>query len=347
MALCHQVCFVRLRIDISNSRLLLLHDILHECTSALHVTSVPTLVSMPMPSQTDCRHGFTRVTAYPNSFKRCFVTIPSVIPADKACSSASAELKLTDCCVRDHAERDAFLHCTNPPLVLLQVMGCPVQSLPVYTFTDCGKGMISIKHVALGTPFQYREMRFMLSSSPSVEQRIFRAVAFTLYVMSARSSHMYNSFPTAVLYAARFSFSSSTSDSVFGVLLTVGVATSLESSRPSTAITSRMYENPRGVHDHSTKKEKLITQPSQSSHNAHHDLIRQEFNQSQKFRHQHEWKYRCQIYRLCNNSDLSKVCGRVIQTFQESHHMLVPQFRCFAISIQICVQCPNFVFTQF
>ena len=296
MTLCHQVCFVRLRIDRGKSRLLLLHDILHDCTSALIVASVPTLVSMPMPSQADCRHGFTRVTAYPNSFKRCFVTIPSVIPADKACSSASAELKLTDCCVRDDAERVACPHCTTPPLVPLQVMGCPVQSLPVYTFTHCGREMISIKHVALGTPFKYRVMRFMLSSSPSVAQRIFRAVAFTLYMMPARSSHMYNSFPTAVLYAARFSFSSSTSDSVFGVLLTVGVATSLESSRPSTAIASRMYENPRAVHDHSAKKEKLIIQPNQSSHNAPHDLIRPRVQSIAKVRclgqtaihHQHE-----------------------------------------------------------
>ena len=33
---------------------------------------------------------------------------------------------------------------------------------------------------------------------------IFLAVSFTLYVISARSSHMYDSFPTAVLYTVRF-----------------------------------------------------------------------------------------------------------------------------------------------
>ena len=66
-------------------------------------------------------------------------------------------------------------------------------------------------------------------------------VSFTLHMVSASSWHMYNSFPTAVLYTARFSFSSSTSDSVVGVLFTLGVTTGLESSRQSTTTTSRMY----------------------------------------------------------------------------------------------------------
>ena len=52
---------------------------------------------------------------------------------------------------------------------------------------------------------------------------------------------MHNSFRTGVLCTARFTFSSSTSDFVVGVLFTLGVDTGLEPSRPSTTITSRVY----------------------------------------------------------------------------------------------------------
>ena len=46
-----------------------------------------------------------------------------------------------------------------------------------------------------------------------------------------------------------------------------------------------------------------------------------------------------------NNSDLSRVDGEIL-TFQESCNILVPQFRCFAISVQRSVQFPNFIVTQ-
>ena len=63
--------------------------------------------------------------------------------------------------------------------------------------------LISIKHFAIGTPFKCLAMRFTFISSLSVGLMIFLAVSFTLYRMSAHSWHMYNSFHTAVLYAAR------------------------------------------------------------------------------------------------------------------------------------------------
>ena len=63
------------------------------------------------------------------SVNRCLVTIPSAISVVRACSSASAELRLTHYCVGDRAERVAFPHGTTPPLVLLQVMGGLAQSL--------------------------------------------------------------------------------------------------------------------------------------------------------------------------------------------------------------------------
>ena len=60
---------------------------------------------------------------------------------------------------------------------------------PSNTFTDCGNVVIPIKHFALGTLFKYRVLRFMFISSLS-RHGIFRAVSFTLYMMSVRSWHM-------------------------------------------------------------------------------------------------------------------------------------------------------------
>ena len=179
------------------------------------------------------------------TFNRCFFTIPLKIPVVKAYKSASAELRLTDCYVLDQAEMVPLLHCVSPPLVLLHVWCCPAQSLSVYTFTNGGNVLISMKHFAFRPSFRY----------------------------------MYNSFPTAVLYTARFSFSSSTNDSVVLVLFTL-VDTSLESSRPSTAITSRMHfgfastEHPRAVLSVTQPRKKILS-PSflHSSHNPHHGLV--------------------------------------------------------------------------
>ena len=81
--------------------------------------------------------------------QKIFVTIPSATPVVRAYNSAS-ELKLAVCCVRDHAVSVAFPHCTIPPLVLLHVVAWPAQSLSVYTFTNFGGVVISIRLFALG-----------------------------------------------------------------------------------------------------------------------------------------------------------------------------------------------------
>ena len=78
-----------------------------------------------------------RITSCPNSCKRCFVTISSAIPVVKAYNSASAELRLTVCCVRDHAVSVAFLLCTTPPLVLLHVVAWPAVCVHVPELWSC------------------------------------------------------------------------------------------------------------------------------------------------------------------------------------------------------------------
>ena len=76
-------------------------------------------------------------------------SIPSAIAVVKAYDSASAELELSVCCVRDHAVSVVFPHCSTPPLVLLHVVAWRDQSLSVYTFTNFGGVTISIKLSAL------------------------------------------------------------------------------------------------------------------------------------------------------------------------------------------------------
>ena len=92
MTLCHQVCLVRIRVYQGKCRLLLLHDVLHEQVHQNYMI-------YPSPTSFGCRCLrrliVTRVASCPSSFKRCFVTIPSEIPAFKAWNSASAELRLT------------------------------------------------------------------------------------------------------------------------------------------------------------------------------------------------------------------------------------------------------------
>ena len=112
---------------VRQSRLLLLHATWHEHVLQHHMPCFANSL-------------FTRVTSCSSSFQRCFVIIPLAIPVVRAYNSASAELKLTDCCVLDHADRVALPNCVTPPLVFLHVWCCLAQSLSVYTFTDCGNG---------------------------------------------------------------------------------------------------------------------------------------------------------------------------------------------------------------
>ena len=147
-----------------------------------------------------------RITSCPNSCKRCFVTILSATPVVRAYNSASAELNLIVCCVRDHAVSVAFHHCTTPPLVLLHVGACLAQSLSVYTFTNFEGVVISIRLFALGALLKYLTIRFRFISSLSVGHVIFLAVSFTLYMTSARSWHMYNSSHNCCFHCSSFAF---------------------------------------------------------------------------------------------------------------------------------------------
>ena len=254
VTLCHQICVVLLRVNVCKIRQFLLHYVLH-----IHALQHHMFHSSKSSLGCPCFCRLTVNMVHENFFmsqflqKMCFVTIPSATPVVKAYNSASAELKLTVCCVCDHAVSVAFPHCTTPPLVPLHVVAWPAQSSSVYTFTNFGGVMISIRLFAFGAPFWYLTKRFKFISSLSVGHVIFLAVSFTLYMTSARSWHMCNSFPTIVLCIARFSLSSSTGDSVVGVLFTLGVITGFASSKPRTFITFRMYfgfastEYPRAV----------------------------------------------------------------------------------------------------
>ena len=136
VALCHQVCFVRLRIDTRKSRFDILHD-----HGLQH-----TLVWMPIPSQIDRRHGSLRIPVLSRgvsspSLRQCQVSGRTVLLRRN--SSLLTVVFAT-------MQRG----CTTPPLVLSQVVGCPAQSLSANTLTDCRHVLISIKHFALGTLFQ-------------------------------------------------------------------------------------------------------------------------------------------------------------------------------------------------
>ena len=122
---------------------------------------------------------------------------------------------------------------------------------------------------------------------------------------------------------------------VVGVLLTLGVATSLQSTRASKAITSRMYfgfastEYPRAVLT-ITLPRKNIRPPSRTCHPTMR--IKTGFHQSQKFdaraRQQSVIHMNENIDVQVTISETARICQVwvVIRTFQESHNTFVPQF---------------------
>ena len=147
----------------------------------------------------------------------------------------------------DQAERVVLLHCLTPPLVLLHVWCCPAQSLSVYTFTNEGKLLISLR-------LEHLHLHLVaLCGTRDLSCYFFDAV----HDVGTLLAHVHR------LPTPRLSFSSSTSDSVVGVLFTLGVETGLESTRQSTAITSRMYfgfastEYPRAVLSITQPKKKI------------------------------------------------------------------------------------------
>ena len=175
VTLCHQICFVLLRVDVCKI-----------CQLPLHIHVLQHHVFHSSKSSLGCP-CFCRLTVnmvHENFFmsqflQKMFVTIPSATPVVRAYNSASAELKLTVCCVLDHVVSVAFPHCTTPPLVLLHVVACLAQSLSVYTFTNFEGVMISVRLFALGAPFKYLTIRFRFISSLLVGHAIFLAVSFT------------------------------------------------------------------------------------------------------------------------------------------------------------------------
>ena len=244
-----------------------------------------------------------RVTSYPSSFKRCLVTIPSSLPVVRAYSSASAELKLTDWCVRDHADNVASPHCATPPLVLLQVVGCPAQSPSVYTFTDCGEVMISVRHIAPGAPFKYRVMRFMvISSLCSGTKDLSCCFLQTVHDVCSLLAHVQ---PLSHGCPAHGPFYVLQFDQRLGRWCSLDTRSRHWSRVLQTKHGNHVSDVLRicfnrvstsCCHDNSAKKEDLVVQLSQSPHNAHHDLNRQLLNESLNFdtrartaiRHQHE-----------------------------------------------------------
>ena len=195
-----------------------------------------------------------RVTSCPNSCKRCFVTIPSAIPVVRAYNSASAELKLTVCCVRDHAVSVAF-----STAQLRRMCFCALL-LGLSNRCLCTRSRTS-------EVSRFRPSSLHLERLSSISQYASNSSHHS-HMMSVRSWNMYNNFPTTVLYIARLSLSSSASDSVVGVLLTVGVVTDFASSKPRTVITSRMYigvastEYSRAVCSITLPKKKIFCHPA-------------------------------------------------------------------------------------
>ena len=189
-----------------------------------------------------------RVTSCPNSCMRCFVTIPSAIPVVRAYNSAAAELKLTVCCVRDHAVSVAF-----STAQLRRMCFCAL--------------LLGLSNRCLCTRSRTSEVSRFRSSFSRISQYASNSSHHS-HMMSVRSWNMYNNFPTTVLYIARLSLSCSTSDSVVGVLFTVGIVTGFASSKPRTVITSRMYigvastEYPRAVCSITLPRKKIFCHPA-------------------------------------------------------------------------------------
>ena len=202
------------------------------------------------------------------SCKRCFVTIPSATPVVKACNSASAELKLTVCCVLDHAVSVAFPH----------------------------------------------------------------AVSFTLFMTSAHVQFSHKCY---------LSPSSSTSDSVVGVLFKVGVITVFASSKPRTFITFRMYfgfastEHPRAV--------RSITLPRKQILSPVFSILPVILNKTCFDKSSTSFRTSFFGPNIDPSVRLRKQLGSV-RSGQDI--LLVPQFWSFAMSEQCFVQFPHFVFFQ-
>ena len=162
----------------------------------------------------------------PQLFQEMLVTMPSTIPVVRAPNSASAELRLTDCCVRDPPETVAFSIAQHRRLYSCRSWAdLPSRRLSECSdFALCNLDTLQVSCHAL-------HVHLVVLSETQDLSCCFQHAVHAVCVLS-----MFYSFPTAVLQTARLSLSNSTSDSVVGVLLTLGRTTGRESSSPSTAI---------------------------------------------------------------------------------------------------------------
>ena len=125
MALCHQTCCVRFRVDIGKDRSLLLLDILHEHVLQ-HYTLHPPQPSFRCPRFRRLTVDMVHESHLLSQFvQEMFGHHPFVTTR---CQGIQFCFGGTQAHSRDRADNLAFHHCTTPPLVLLQVMGlpCPV-----------------------------------------------------------------------------------------------------------------------------------------------------------------------------------------------------------------------------
>ena len=172
MALRHQMCFVRLHGDTLQIRVPFLHNVLRKQTFQ-QVVFRPSQTSFGCPRFRGLIVNFTRVILLPSSLMRCFMTMPSTIP--DVYSSASAALKLADCCVRHHAAKFALLRRRTPPLALSHV---PVAvCVHIHGLWECDDVDITLR---TWDPFTHLMTGFMRISSLSVGCKIFHDICFTL-----------------------------------------------------------------------------------------------------------------------------------------------------------------------
>ena len=156
-----------------------------------------------MPSQSDCPHGSRKLLRIPvvsrsvssPSLRRFQSSSHTVLHRQNSSLLTAVFATMQKWSRFSSAQLHRFCSCMSQAVL---------PSRCLCTRSNCGKVL----------PFKYRVMCFMFISSLSVEKKIFCAESSTLYMMSARSWHVYNSFPTVVLHTVRFSVSSSTSDYV-------------------------------------------------------------------------------------------------------------------------------------